>query len=97
MLVTSTSYGKSDPQLRTELEAAVGEVIYNPVGRPLSSLELQALLPGCDGYIAGLDRIDRAALERADSLKVIARCGVGVDRVDLAAAAERGSPPPAPF
>ncbi len=89
VLVTPTSYGRSDPQLRTELEAAVGEVIYNTAERPLTSEELRALLPGCDGYIAGLDTIDRAALEAADRLKVIARYGVGVDNVDLAAAAEK--------
>jgi D-3-phosphoglycerate dehydrogenase len=64
-------------------------VIYNPTGRPLSSAELRALLPGCDGYIAGLDTIDRATLAAADRLKVIARYGVGVDNVDLAAAAEK--------
>jgi phosphoglycerate dehydrogenase-like enzyme len=89
VLVTATSYGKTDPRLRSELEAAVGQVIYNPFGRPLTSEEVSALLPGCDGYIAGLDFIDRAALEHADQLKVIARYGTGVDRVDLAAAADK--------
>lgn len=89
VLVTPTSYGRSDPRLRAELEAAVGEVIYNTLGRPLTSEELRALLPGCDGYIAGLDVIDRAALEAADRLKVIARYGVGIDNIDLAAAAEK--------
>jgi len=64
-------------------------VIYNPFGRPLTSPEVSALLPGCDGYIAGLDFIDRAALDHADQLKVIARYGTGVDRVDLAAAAKK--------
>jgi D-3-phosphoglycerate dehydrogenase len=64
--------------------------VYNPYSRPLSSLELQALLPGCDGYIAGLDAIDAAALEAADKLRVIARYGVGVDNVDLEAAARMG-------
>ncbi len=89
VLVTPTSYGRSDPRLRAELEAAVGEVIYNTTGRPLTSEELRVLLPGCDGYIAGLDVIDRAALEAADRLKIIARYGVGVDNVDLTAAAEK--------
>lgn len=65
-------------------------MIYNPFGRPLTSSEVQRLLPGCDGYIAGLDAIDRAALEAADRLRVIARYGVGVDRVDLEAAREKG-------
>ena len=87
--MTPTSYGKNDPRLLSELESAVGQVIYNPFGRPLTSAELSALLPGCDGYIAGLDFIDRLALDRADRLKVIARYGTGVDRVDLTAAAEK--------
>jgi D-3-phosphoglycerate dehydrogenase len=89
LLVTPTSYAKSDPRLKSELQAAVGEVIYNPTGRPLASAEVAALLPGVDGYIAGLDEIDRRALESADRLKVIARYGVGVDRIDLDAAREK--------
>jgi D-3-phosphoglycerate dehydrogenase len=90
LLVTPTSYGKNDPRLKTELEALVGEVIYNPTGKPLSSGEVAKLLPGVDGYIAGLDAIDANALEAADRLKVIARYGVGVDSVDLAAAQAKG-------
>lgn len=90
LLVTPTSYGKSDLRLKAELESLVGEVIYNPTGKPLSSTEVAALLPGVDGYIAGLDAIDRAALTAADRLKVIARYGVGVDAVDLDACREKG-------
>lgn len=90
VLVTPTSYGRDDPRLRSELETAVGKVIYNPTNRPLSADELRNLLPGCHGYIAGLDTVDRNALSAADRLKVIARYGAGVDRVDLEAARERG-------
>lgn len=90
LLVTPTSYGKNDSRLKTELEAQVGEVIYNPTGKPLSSAEVAKLLPGIDGYIAGLDGIDANALQAADRLKVISRYGVGVDSVDLAAARSRG-------
>jgi D-3-phosphoglycerate dehydrogenase len=86
LLVTPTSYGKNDSRLKTDLEARVGEVTYNPTGKPLSSAEVRDLLPRIDGYIAGLDAIDAAALAGADRLKVIARYGVGVDNVDLAAA-----------
>jgi len=89
LLVTPTSYGKNDPRLKTDLEALVGEVIYNPTKKPLSSREVAGLLGGVDGYIAGLDAIDRDALAAADCLKVIARYGVGVDGVDLAAAREK--------
>lgn len=89
LLVTPTSYGKNDKRLKTELEAQVGEVIYNPTGKPLTSAELTHLLQGVDGYIAGLDHIDAAAIQSADCLKVIARYGVGVDNVDLDAARAR--------
>ena len=90
VLVTPTSFGKNDPDLCAELENQVGEVIYNQTGKPLSSQDVATLLPGVDGYIAGLDMIDRAALEAADCLKVISRYGVGYDRIDLDAAQEKG-------
>jgi D-3-phosphoglycerate dehydrogenase len=90
VLVSSTSYGKNDPWLKTDLEKQVGEVIYNPYGTPLTSDQVRDLLPGIDGFIAGLDCIDRNALEKADRLKVIARYGVGLDGVDLVAAKEKG-------
>jgi len=90
VLVTTTSFGRYDPSLRSELEQSVGQVIYNPTGKPLSSAQVAQLLPGVDGYIAGLDQIDRAALAGADRLKVIARYGVGLDAVDLPAAREKG-------
>jgi len=90
VLVTATSYGKTDDRLFTELEGQVGKVVYNTTGKPLPAAEVARLLPGMDGYIAGLDVINRQALATADRLKVIARYGVGVDNIDLAAASERG-------
>lgn len=90
VLVTPASFAKHDPALKTDLENLVGEVIYNPTGKPLSSAEVARLLPGVDGYIAGLDVIDRNALAGANNLKVISRYGVGVDAVDLEAARKKG-------
>lgn len=90
VLVTPTSYGQHDARLRTELEFLVGRVTYNPTGKPLSAVQLVGLLPGVDGFIAGLDTIDATALAVADSLRVIARYGVGVDNVDLVAAQSHG-------
>lgn len=90
VLVTPTSYGVQDERLKTELQRQVGRVTYNTSGKPLASAQLQELLPGVDGYIAGLDVIDAEALAAADSLRVIARYGVGYDNVDLQAAHERG-------
>ncbi len=90
LLVTPTSFAKNDPTLKTELEKQVGEVIYSQTGKPLTSEEVGRLLPGVDGYIAGLDCIDSNALKHADNLKVIARYGVGLDAVDLETARKMG-------
>lgn len=90
VLVTPTSYGKTNQKLKADLEALVGKVTYNPTTKPLPAVELSKLLKGVDGYIAGLDEINALALEGADSLKVIARYGVGIDNVDLAAAERKG-------
>jgi D-3-phosphoglycerate dehydrogenase len=90
VLVTPTSFGKSDPGLKTQLEEIVGEVIYNQTGKPLSAAQLLDLLPGMDGYIAGLDEINAEVIQACDQLQVISRYGVGVDRVDLDAAKRKG-------
>ena len=89
VLVTPTSYGRNDPQLKTLLESSVQEVIYNPFDRPLKAAELMKLVKEMDGYIAGLDEIDENVILAAPRLRVIARYGVGVDRVDLQAATRR--------
>lgn len=90
VLVTPTSYGSQDISLKSDLENMVGEVIYNTTGKPLKSEQLREYLVGVDGLIAGLDEIDREALEAAPDLRVIARYGVGYNNVDLEAASKQG-------
>ena len=90
VLVTPRSFGSSDASLKTELEAAVDEVIYNPVGRPMRVDELVEIAADIDGWIAGLDHIEAEVIAAASRLRVIARYGVGLDRVDLDAATRRG-------
>ncbi len=88
VVVTPRSFGLHDPGLRERLEAAVGEVRYHP--GPLPADRLAPLLADADGLLAGLDEITARVLEGATRLRVIARYGVGADRIDLAAAAARG-------
>jgi D-3-phosphoglycerate dehydrogenase len=90
VLVTARTFGRDDPALRRELEAAVAEVRYNELGRPLEATELRASLTDVDGVIAGVDRYDEAAISAAPRLRAIARHGVGTDGVDLDAARRRG-------
>ena len=89
MLVTPRSFARDDEALRERLRGAVRRVEYRQDG-VLDPVSLRRLLEGVDGWIAGVERIDRGMLDHARRLKVIARYGVGVDNVDLRAAAEHG-------
>lgn len=92
ILVTPTSFNKPENEAaKSLLEGFADEVVYNPYGRPLTEDEVVNMTEGCDGYIAGLDFITNKAVESMpSSLKVISRYGVGVDRVDLNAAGQKG-------
>ena len=87
ILVTPTSFSpdSGSPALES-LRAFADSLVFNPVGKPLSEDQLIPLLAGCDGCIAGLDYFTARVIESAPALKVISRYGVGIDRVDLAAA-----------
>lgn len=88
VVVTPRSFGMHDASLRAELERKVGEVRYQP--GPLSADDLAAAIAGADGLLAGVDEIDASVFERAPQLRIVARYGTGVDRVDLKAAAQHG-------
>lgn len=74
--------------LHDELEREVGEVRYE--AGPLTADELVPLVADADGLLAGLDEIDERVFASAPRLRVVSRYGVGVDRVDLAAARRHG-------
>ena len=80
---------RPDAALRL-LEDAGFDLIFSPAGRQPSEDELRALVPGCEGWLAGVEPITARVLESADRLKVISRNGSGTDSIDLAAAARRG-------
>lgn len=88
--VSTSSFGRGDPRPLERLMAAGYTVRTNPQGRTLAPEETLSLLAGAVGLIAGTERLDRALLTQARSLRAISRCGAGLDNVDLAAAAELG-------
>jgi hypothetical protein len=45
LLVTPTSFGRQDLQLRAYLEATVGSVQCNPFNRPMKAAELIEMIP----------------------------------------------------
>ena len=72
------------------LEAWGAQYRLNAQGRKLTAEEIASLLGDVDGLVAGTEPLTREVLLRAPRLKVISRCGTGLDNVDLAAAEELG-------
>jgi D-3-phosphoglycerate dehydrogenase len=66
------------------------EVILNPHGRKVKPAELIELAKDAVGLIAGTESIIEEVLAKLPSLKVISRCGVGIDNVDLDATKRLG-------
>ncbi|MDD5483093.1 MAG: phosphoglycerate dehydrogenase [Kiritimatiellae bacterium] len=68
------------------------KVVKNPYGRKLSEQEADDLIQRHrpTGMIAGIEPLTRNTMARAPFLKVISRCGIGLDSVDLQAASELG-------
>ena len=90
ILVTPRSVTRGGhPSLETLRAAGCAVVLCNPGVQP-SEDELCALLPGCVGYLAGVEPVTVRALEAARDLRAISRNGTGVDNIDLAAAEARG-------
>jgi D-3-phosphoglycerate dehydrogenase len=59
-------------------------------GRIPTEEELLALVPGCVGWLAGVERITARVLHEATALRVISRNGTGTDGIDLDAAGHAG-------
>lgn len=88
-ITTSTFAQFSDEPLQL-LRARNIDHVLNPHGRALTEDEAIALLAGCDGVAAGTEPLTRRVMDNLPGLKVISRCGTGMDSVDQAAAAEKG-------
>ena len=89
ILISTSSFNVSDNQFLKLLAERGFELILNPHGRRLSENEVMDLLKNnVIGMIAGLEPLTRQALKSAKNLKVISRCGTGIDNVDVEAAKE---------
>ncbi|MBI2506431.1 MAG: hypothetical protein HYW07_24710 [Candidatus Latescibacteria bacterium] len=75
---------------RQLLEKAGCELVFSPPNPGWPEGETRDSLPGIHALLAGGERIDAHTLEKADRLKIVARNGVGFDRVDLDECTARG-------
>lgn len=88
--VALQQFCEADARPRRALEEAGFEVLVNALGRRLRREELPRALAGADAVIAGVEPFDRALLASLPRLRLISRCGVGTDAVDLEAARALG-------
>jgi len=88
VLVTSRSFSSGDVDARGRLESAGVRVAVGPADHDLE--DLKPLLAEAVAWIAGAGPVTATHLESAPRLRLVARYGVGVDAVDLAAAERRG-------
>jgi len=90
VLISPRSLTRDGHPSLTLLEDAGFEIVYATPGKQPTEEELLKLLPGCVGYLAGVEKISARVLESAKVLKVISRNGSGIDNVDLEAAKKAG-------
>ena len=87
VLISTSSFGKADDMPLKKCQEKC-EVILNPYGRKLTTEEFIELTADVDAVIAGVEDITRDALTKRQNIKVISRCGVGMDNVDQEACRE---------
>lgn len=91
ILLTTTSF-QDTPGPHHQLLEDAGYEIHRERG-PLTEEKMLSLAGDFDAFLCGDDVISRQVIEKSlPRLKVIAKYGIGVDKIDVAAATEHGIP-----
>lgn len=90
IVATSVTFGKVNQEPYDRLIEAGCEVILNELGRPYTEEELIDITKNCDAIIVGNDKINRNVIEHLNKAKIIAKHGVGIEKIDIDAADEKG-------
>lgn len=90
ILVTAQAFAVSGKAYREDLGKLGCQVIDAKSWGPLSLSDLIEQAKDCDAIIAAIDPYCDAAFEALPRLKLVARCGIGIDSVDLTSATKHG-------
>jgi D-3-phosphoglycerate dehydrogenase len=90
VLTSARAFWVSGQAAQAALEAAGCEVVPSLRPGPFPEEELIPILQGCDAVIASSEPYNARVFAACPQLKLVARCGVGTDAVDMAAAAAAG-------
>ena len=88
IIITTSSFATYDRSPLDELEKNQIDYTINPYGRKLTKDEVINLAKDADGLVAGTEPLNEDVLKQLPKLKVISRCGAGLDNVDLEKAKE---------
>ena len=90
ILVTPRSVTSEGHPALARLTRAGFEIVMPPAGKMPAASDLKQLLPGCVGWLAGVEPITDDVLSAASDLRIISRNGTGIDAIDLESARRRG-------
>ena len=88
IVITTSSFATYDSLPLDELQKNRIDYTINPYGRKLTKDEVIDLVKDADGLVAGTEQLNEDVLQQLPELKVISRCGAGLDNVDLEKAKE---------
>jgi len=91
VVATTVTFGKFNDAPIERLREAGCEIITNKKGRPFTEEEIIQESKGADALVVGTDKVTSDVISKLDdSIKIIAKHGVGFDSIDLEAAKKRG-------
>jgi phosphoglycerate dehydrogenase-like enzyme len=90
ILVTAQAFSVSGRALQAQLEALGCSVTHSAPWGPLNEHDLIDQAAEADAIIAATDSYTPTVFKSLPNLKLIARCGVGIDSVNLPAATQAG-------
>ncbi|MCC8166265.1 MAG: phosphoglycerate dehydrogenase [Planctomycetes bacterium] len=90
ILVTPRSLASPDHPALASLRQAGFDIVIPCPGKTPDPETLKQTLPGCIGWLAGVEKIGADIIAAADDLLIISRNGVGIDNIDVKAAEARG-------
>ncbi len=90
ILVTPRSL-TSEPHPHVErLREGGWDIVYSKAGTIPHEAELIELVPGCRGWLAGVEPVSERVIEAADTLQIISRNGTGIDNLPLPLLRQKG-------
>jgi len=90
VFISTTTFAEFDREPLELLEEKGYNFELNPYKRKMTFEEMAECGKGALGLVAGTETLDERLFEKLETLKVISRCGSGMDNVDIGAAGKRG-------